>query len=417
MANNPSEEKSNKFEDLLIVLVKYRKLIIINVVVVTLASLIISLIIPNRYTSVTSFISPKKKGGLFGDITGFSSTIKDLSRTLGGRVGSVSDEAYNYLVVLQSRTASEKMINKFDLRKVYEIDKDKPFENVVNELKDNSEFHIADEGNIIVSVTDKSPLRASEMANYYVQILNELSTELSVTESKNNREFIEKRFFQVQDDIVRIEDSLKNFSKKYNVLEMKEQMKAAITVAAELQAKAEVAKIERDLLKINLGEDNPLVQQADLKVIEINKRLTSMNFGEDENLSSSLNLFIPFQNVPETGIKYVRLMRDYEIQNKLLEFIYPVYEQARIEEQKNIPVVLVVDKAIKPEKKSSPKRSLIVIGSLLLSFFFSLGYVLIKESYSSLKLDEGRYNKVKKGIVDPLKDSFKFWKSKSKANK
>ena len=67
---------------------------------------------------------------------------------------------------------------------------------------------------------------------------------------------------------------------------------------------------------------------------------------------------------------YVRLMRDYEIQNKLLEFIYPIYEQARIEEQKDMPVVLVVDTAIPPQKKSSPKRVLIVIGAFLISFFF-----------------------------------------------
>lgn len=412
MANKSGEETSNKFEDLLIVIVKYRRLIFINVLIITLAALIISLILPNKYTSTTSFISPKKKGGVFGDITGFSSTIKDLSRTLGGRVGTVSDEAYNYLVILQSRTASEKMINKFDLRKVYEIAKDKPFENVVNELKDNSEFHIADEGNIIVSVTDKSPGRASEMANYYVDILNELSTELSVTESRNNREFIEKRFIEVQNDIISIEDSLKRFGKKFNVLEMEEQMKAAITIAAELQAQVEIAKIERDLLKRNFGESNPLVQQAEIKVDELNKRLITMKFGDEKNLKSTINLFIPFENVPDIGIKYIRLKRDYEIQNKLLEFIYPIYEQAKIEEQKDIPVVLVVDKAIPPEKKSSPKRSLIVIGAFLLSFFFSLGYVLIKESYSSLRADESRYNKVKRGIVDPLKETFKFRKNK-----
>lgn len=414
MSNSPNKEKSNKFEDLLIVLIKYRRIIVINVLIITIAAIVASLLIPNKYTSTASFISPKKKGGLFGDIAGFSSTIKDLSKTLGGRLGTVSDEAYNYLVILQSRTASEMMIKKFNLREVYEIDKDKPFENVINELEDHVDFNIEDEGNIVVTVTDKSSKRAADMANYYVQILNELSIQLSVTESKNNREFIEKRFFQVQNDIVKLEDSLKEFSKNYNVLEMKEQMKAAITVAAELQAKAEVAKIERDLLKLNYGENNPLVEQADLKVSEINKLLSSMKFGEDKNLKSSLNLFIPFENVPETGIKYVRLMRDYEIQNKLLEFMYPIYEQARIEEQKDIPVVLVVDKAIPAEKKSSPKRTLIVIAAFLLSFFFSSGYVLIKDSYNSLQKDEERYTKIKRGIIEPLKSSFRIRKSISK---
>ena len=412
MAQIQGNEKSNKLEDLLIILVKYRRLIFLNVLIVTIAAIIISLLLPLKYTAKASFISPKKKGGLFGDITGFSSTIKDLSRTLGGRLGAVSDEAYNYLVLLQSRTASERIIDHFNLREVYEISENKPFEDVIKELESNVDFNIEDEGNIVVSVTDKIPGRASDMANYYVLILNDLSTELGTTESRNNREFIEKRFNEVKVDIANIEDSLKIFSQQFNVLEMEEQMKAAITVAAELNAKVELAKIERDILKSNYGTENPMVQQAELNVQELSKRLVSLRFGEDKNLKSSLNLFIPFEKVPETGIKYIRLMREFEIQNKLLEFIYPIYEQAKIEEQKDIPVVLVVDEAIPPEKKSSPKRSLIVIGAFLLSFFFSTGFVLIKESYALLQSDEERYKKVKNGIVDPLKTIFKFGKGK-----
>jgi uncharacterized protein involved in exopolysaccharide biosynthesis len=411
MSNSPDKEKTKKFEDLLIVLVKYRRTIFVNVLIITFAAVIISLLIPNKYTATASFISPKKKGGIFGDIAGFSSTIKDLSKTLGGRLGTVTDEAYNYLVILQSRTASEQVIKKFNLREVYEIDKDKPYEDVIKELESNVDFNIEDEGNIVISVTDEVPKRAAEIANYYVQIVNEMSVELGVTESRNNREFIEKRFFQAQRDIATLEDSLENFSRKYNVMALEEQMKAAIEVAAKVKAELEIAKLEQTILRKNYGSDNPVVQESELKVIELNKQLANLKFGEDKNLKSSLNLFVPFEKVPETGVMYIRLMRDYEIQNKLLEFIYPIYEQARIEEQKDMPVVLVVDKAIPPQKKSSPKRTLIVIGAFLISFFFSLGYVLIKESYNTVQSDEQRFKKIKEGIIDPLKSSFRSKKS------
>ena len=411
MSNSPDKEKTKKFEDLLIVLVKYRRTIFINVLIITIASVIISLLIPNKYTATSSFISPKKKGGVFGDIAGFSSTIKDLSKTLGGRLGTVTDEAYNYLVILQSRTASEKVIKKFNLREVYEIDEDKPYEDVIKELDSNVDFNIEDEGNIVISVTDEVPKRSSEMANYYVQIVNEMSVELGVTESRNNRQFIEKRFIQAQTDIANIEDSLENFSRKYNVMALEEQMKAAIEVAAKVKAELEIAKLEQTILLRNYGEDSPIVKDASLKVSELNNQLANLKFGEDKNLKSSLNLFVPFEKVPETGVMYVRLMRDYEIQNKLLEFIYPIYEQARIEEQKDMPVVLVVDEAISPQKKSSPKRTLIVIGAFLISFFFSLGYVLIKETYRTVQSDEERFKKIKEGILDPLKFSFRSKKS------
>lgn len=406
--NQPNDARNaKKFEDFLIILFKYKRIILLNVLIVTIAAVIVSLLLPNKYTAQASFISPKKKGGLFGDIAGFSSTISNISKVLGGRLGTVTEDAYNYLVILQSRTAALKVIDKFNLREVYEIDSDKPIEDVLDELDNNVKFNVEDEGNIVISVTDRSPKRASEMANYYVEILNEMSINLAIKEAKNNREFIEKRFFEIQDTIRFLEDSLKKFSRNYNVLELQEQVKGAITLAAQLKAEVELAKIERDLLKNNLGESHPLVIQSELKLKELNKRLSSMKFGEESNLKSSINFFIPFEKIPETGILYLRLMRDYEIQNKLLEFIYPIYEQAKIEEQKNIPVVLVVDQAIPPEKKSSPKRTLIVVASFLLSFFFSVAYILVRNSFDELKKDEHHYQKIKAGILDHFKSKGK----------
>jgi uncharacterized protein involved in exopolysaccharide biosynthesis len=408
MTNPTEKENIKRFEDFFITLIKYRKIIIINSLIVAIVTAALSLFLPNKYTSTASFISPKKKGGLFGDIGGFSNTIKDLSRTLGGRIGTVSDEAYNYLVILQSKNASQRIIEKYNLRKVYKIDETKPFEEVFNELENNVDFNIEDEGNVVVSVIDEDPVRAADMANYYIQILNEISTELSTTESRYNREFIEKRLIQAQTDIKNLEDSLENFSKKYNVIALEEQMKAAINVAAEVKANMEIAKLERDILKKNYNSDNPLVQQAEIKVNEFEKQLGNLKFGEDKNLKNSLNIFVPFENVSETGIQYIRLTRDYEIQNKLVQFIFPIYEQSRIEENKDIPVVLVVDKAVPPQKKTSPKRSFIVLGATLLSFFFSIVFALFKESFSSIKLDTNRYQKIKDGIIEPIKSSFRF---------
>jgi uncharacterized protein involved in exopolysaccharide biosynthesis len=405
--------KKNKFEDFLIILIKHRKLIVLNVLIITLLAVAVSFIIPKKYTAVASVIPPKKKGGLFGDITGFSSTLKDITKTIGGRLGNVSDEAYNYLVILQSRTASEKVIEKFNLRSRYNFDYDDPFEDVLKELQSNVDFTIEDEGNLLISVSDKVPDSSAMIANYYVEILNNLSTELSIIEAKNNREFIEKRLDQVKADLASIEDSLKIFSKKKKVLAIDEQIKGAINVAAELNAQLELAKIERDILSSSLGVDNPLVLQAKIKIEELQKRLEGLNFGDNRNLRSSVNFFIPFENVPETGIQYIRLMRDLEIQTKLMEFIFPIYEQAKIEEQKSTPVVLVLDKAISPERKSSPKRMIIIAAAFVLSLFFSIGFALFKESYSEIKKDETRYNKIRNGIILPLKNIFRSNKKSS----
>ena len=115
-----------------------------------------------------------------------------------------------------------------------------------------------------------------------------MSIELSTREAKNNREFIEKRFFEIKKEIFSLEDSLKTFGKKYNVLEIKEQVKGSIEVAANLKAQIEISKIETDLLRNYLGEDHPVVLQAKLKFEELNKRLNEMQFGEEEKIKSIL---------------------------------------------------------------------------------------------------------------------------------
>lgn len=394
---------SASLHNLLIILVKWRKVIFWNTFIVTVAAVIISLMLDKWYTSTASILPPKKKSGLFGDISGFSSTIKDLSKTLS-RLGTTSDEAFNYLAILQSRTASKKVIEKFNLRKVYKIPEDKPYENVIEALKDNVDFNVEDEGNITINVTDKSPQRAADIANYYVDLLNEISIELNTREAKSHREFIEKRYNKLLYDIKVVEDSIKIFSKNYNVYGIEEQVKSIIKTAVDLRSKTEEKKIELDIFRLRHDDTHPLIIQTQLELNELQKKSKELQFGNEIKASG---LFVPFKDIPEVGLNYIRLMRDYEVQNKLLEFLLPVYEQAKIDEQKDIPVVLVLDRAIPAEKKTYPKRMIIVLISFFLSFLLAVGFVLFKESLQNLKSDPIKYQRIKTGIFDPLKSIFK----------
>jgi len=403
------EQKEKRFEDFLIVLVKWRKVIFWNTFIVTIAAIIFSLTLDNWYTSKASILPPKKKGGLFGDVAGFSTAIKDISKTLG-RLGSTSEEAYNYLALLKSRSASELVIKKFDLRNVYKIDSDKPFEDVITELEANVNFNVEDEGNVSISVQDKNPSRASKMANYYVQILNNMSINLSTQEAKNNRIFIEKRYQQLIRDIKVVEDSMKYFSQTYNIYGIEEQTKAAISAAAQLKSQIEMTQLELEMLKISLDENHPVILQKQLQVNGMKEKLKEMKYGES---IPTTDLFIPFKEIPEVGIQYLRIMRDFEMQTKLMEFLLPIYEQSKIEEQKEIPVVLVLDEAVPAQKKSGPKRSLVVLISFLLSFFFSTSFVLVKNTFSEIKFQTERFQKLREGIIIPLQKSFHI-KNKSK---
>ena len=76
--------------------------------------------------------------------------------------------------------------------------------------------------------------------------------------------------------------------------------------------------------------------------------------------------------MPNIAIQYLRTYREVEIQQSILEIVMPMFEQAKVEEQKSIPTIMLIDKAVAPELKYSPKRSVIILGLL---FFFSFLFI------------------------------------------
>jgi len=254
----------------------------------------------------------------------------------------------------------DSVINKFNLIKVYDIG-NYPMETAEKELRANTNFDIDENDALNITVLDKDANRAADMANYFVTLLNKIFTKVSVEEAHNNRLFIQQRYEKNLDDLKNTEDTLEEFQQKYKVYDMPQQAKAAITAGADLEAQRIAAEVELGVMKQQYGEDAPQVKLKTLQIQELSQKLEDLQTGSGSDFSRGASVLPAFKNVPELGIAYLRLYRDYQIQTKLLEFILPLYEQAKIEEQKDTPAVIVLDKAIPPERPSVPKRIFIEI--------------------------------------------------------
>jgi uncharacterized protein involved in exopolysaccharide biosynthesis len=89
---------------------------------------------------------------------------------------------------------------------------------------------------------------------------------------------------------------------------------------------------------------------------------------------------VPTGKLPETGLEYIRKMRDLKYQETLFELLSKQFEIAKIDEAKEAALIQVVDKALVPEKKSKPKRSLIVILATLMAFFIGVLLAFVREA-------------------------------------
>ena len=373
------------FFDYLYILVKRRRFLFKTVLGAGILIAVISLLMPNWYMATASVLPPKRPGGLLSLLegSGFSSLLRNIPGISGKLSGG--QEAYSYLAILQSRTVLERVVHKFDLMTVYEIS-DSSMDKALKALRNNVTFDFAAEGNIVITVLDQDPQRAADMANYFVELLNERSVQLGTQEARSNREFVERRFQQNQHDLKNAEDSLKAFQQRYGIYALPEQTAGAIKAASVLKAEADAKEIELGIVRRSFGDENARVQALRLELSEINRKMGEMKFGTaDWYNDRSLNLFVPFKDVPEIGAEYVRRFRDFEVQNRMMEFLLPLYEQAKIDEQKDTPVVLELDKAVAPERKSKPRRSLIVLTCMAIALMFGTTWIFVQEIYEREK--------------------------------
>jgi uncharacterized protein involved in exopolysaccharide biosynthesis len=356
--------------DFLKLLTKWRRFILINLAVIGIGAAIISLILPPWYSATTSILPPKEQGAT-NPLGAASALLRGVGSSLQRLTSpSGSTGAYNYLAILKSRSVLEGVVRKFDLMHVYGIS-DTSIELGIKELVSHTTVEVQNEDYITISVEDKDRTRSAEMANYFVALLNEVSNRLGTQEAHDNRVFIQQRVDQIYERLHRAEDSLRNFQQTSPILVAPDESGGSSSSIAELYALKAKKEIEIGLLERTVSADNPLLLQSSMELKAIEKKVSE---------------------IPEAGLMEVRLLREVMIQQRILEYVLPLLEQAKVDEQKNVPVILVLDRAVPPEFKDRPKRSLIVIVAGLSAILLSIAYALAAEWFLRLRLtDPERY--------------------------
>lgn len=386
MADNENNQTvGNNFVEFLVIVVKYRWFLFLFIFSITCCSIVYALFIADKWYKATASVLPAEKTDLLSTLSGLSGLAKGFSASKGlAALTGSNEETDRYMAILLSATVTDDIIKRFDLRKEYDMRNDY-YDKVVEEWKSNFELEIMDEGNLSITVFDKNPNKAAQIANYLVTKLNHLNTKISGINAKSNKEFIEKRYFQNLEDITILESRMKEFQQKYGVIAVPEQIEATVKSMSEIYVEYYRKEVEENVLKERFGDDSPFFKNAEIERKELEKKINSLNTGKD-NTQKDTKLLIPFKQAPELGNEYFKIYRNLEIQYKILEFIQPFYEQAKVEESRNTPSVLVLDQAKVPDRKAKPNGSLFALISFVLSSLFGLTICLTIEFFQKLKI-------------------------------
>jgi capsule polysaccharide export protein KpsE/RkpR len=347
-------------------------------------SLIVAFIIPVRYTSTTRLMPPDSAGGGMTSILAALTKGSSELASLGGELFGLKGSGEVFVGMLHSNTVENAIIDKFDLRKVYRV---RTWQNARDGLEDRTEISADRKSGIItIKVSDHSPARAEEMTQEYVNQLNRLVTSLDTSSAHRERVFLESRLNEVQQDLETAEKEFSVFASKNTALDVKEQGKAMIGAAAELEGQLIAAETSLEGLRQMYTANNVRVRSMQARIDEYRRQLQKMGGktpGTDGTSSdgtgtagSSQSDYPSIRELPILGVTWADLYRRTRVEEVVFETLTKQYEMAKVEEARETPSVKVLDAAYLPEKKSYPPRLLFLLLGTVFAFLCGSIWIL-----------------------------------------
>jgi uncharacterized protein involved in exopolysaccharide biosynthesis len=328
-----------------------------------LASTLIAFIIPKRYESTARLMPPDNQSS-----SGLAMAAAAMSGAAGGLGGIASDflglksTSDVFVGILTSRTVEDKLIQQFDLKKLYGT---RSMEDTRRALAEHTGISVERKSQIIsITVTDRSPQRAAAMGQAYVEELDRLVAELSTSSARRERVFLEGRLQAVSKDLEDAEKDFSQFASKNTAIDVKEQGRAMVEAAATLQGQLIAAQSQYEGLREIYTDNNPRVRTVKARIDELQRQLEKLG-GKGESATTvssqpSDSMYPSIRKLPLLGVTFADLYRRTKIQEAVLETLTKEYEMAKVQEVKEIPTVKVLDTAHIPDKKSFPPRLLII---------------------------------------------------------
>jgi len=361
------DHKEVDLKEIFKIIWKWKNKIILFVLISTLLAIGISLLLPKWYKAKAVVLAPESASSSINPI--------DILGDLGlGPMSGGGENVFRYLAILKSRTIKELMLDRFNLKEHYNSKFD---EIAIKKLEKNLNFEVGDEFQVEISMLDKDQDLVAEMVNFIVKSLDSLNIELSISNARNNRQFMEKRIATIVDSLELVSKNLVQFMQKNDILSLEDQVTVGVQQAALLRSQIIQKEVEYEIAQKSFNLNNSFVKQKKAELNSLNQK-----YSELINNTTESKLIPKFSNIPGLQLQLIKLQRQVEYYVKIIEYLGPLYEQQKYEEAKNIPTLQVLDYAIRPELKAKPKRATIVILVFLLSAILAISYVVIRESSS-----------------------------------
>jgi len=363
-------------EMLNVVLLNLRTILKVTILSTIFLFLILFFIYPRTYQATVSILPPEQENSLggFGALLGSG----DFSNLLGGGMSSASSQLY--VEILKSRTAALYVVKKNNLVEFFNADDSIE---AAEKLQKSLNTDITKEGIVNLNVDVKSafiPLIFSDsdslkklsakLSNSFIEALDSINREKLSSKARNARIYIEEQIQETKALLDSAEVALMNFQSKNKTIAIPEQVKAAIEASAQIKSEIIQTEMQLGLIKSDASENSRIVAALNKKLQELKSQYSQFETGSEDYL-------LAFKDLPTLGKDLAGLLRDVRIQNEVYVLLQQQYYKEKIQENREIPTVEILDEAIPPKKPIAPRVVYSsVAGAMFLFILLTLIFIL-----------------------------------------
>ncbi len=380
---------SSNLWDHLALILKWKKLFAMIMLITAVIAVIVAYTLKEWYYSDAQIMPPPQQMlSLMGGL------LPSLDMGLLGQMGGMTSETRLIAAILESRRLQDMVIDEFGWMEKFHF---KYREGAYKHFLKNVIWESTEAGTIYLRVNDTDRKRVAEIVNFILHHLTIEYTSITAAQAGSQRQFISARVDSIEANLRRTEQRFLEFQQETGIIAGEEQMAATVRALSNIQSELILAEVQAEVLEKTMPASSSMVIQARAQAEALRKHLEDMKHTADDKDRS---IIIGLDEAPEAGVAYLRLLRELEIQQKVLEVIMPLYEQSKIFENEDAGMLYILDRGEVPEKKYKPKRAFLILAILVLGFILTYLYVLFIEWYNRLQqVDQEQYAIVRKVLV------------------
>ncbi|MDP4280576.1 MAG: hypothetical protein Q8867_00360 [Bacteroidota bacterium] len=338
MINETKRSENFDSTNLVIFLYKWRKPLLI---------VLLAAMAGSWFFSLPWFITPQYKSTVVLFPASTSSVSKALLSEQPGKGQDLvtfgeDEQAEQLLQILNSNKIRDRIIREFKLMQHYGIDSNSKYRNSIlaRKYEKNISFRRTEFMAVKISVMDKDPQMAADVANRIAQLLDTVKNDMQKERAIRGFKIVEAEYISLDREVKQITDSLVTLGKlgvndvEYQSQVLNEQMSIA------------VMHNNRNAMKI------------------LQKKLDVLG---------------------EYGGIYMELKQALEFKTNQLTLLQAKYKEAKVDAEANLPQKFIVNDAFKAERTSYPIRWLIILVSSLSALFLSIIVIIVLEKVSAYK--------------------------------